>query len=64
MTQARPDGDALIRARRGDRARFQKELARQRELGFSDAEIAQAMTDSLVLVDAVGDRRPPRRRSK
>jgi hypothetical protein len=49
-----PDGDALIRAKRWNAARYQKEVERQRKLGFSDAELVQAMIKSRGLVDPLG----------
>ena len=53
-----PDGEALIRAKRGGGVRYEKEVNRQRELGFSDAELARAMAGSRALIDAVGPQQP------
>lgn len=60
MQKTQPDGDALNRARRWSAARFEKEVARQRKLGFSDGELAQAMAESRVLIDPLGQVRPPK----
>jgi hypothetical protein len=57
----KPDGDALVRAKRWSAARYEKEVERQRKLGFSDAQLAQAMVDSQVLVDPFGSAPPPKR---
>ena len=55
------DGDALVSAKRSGDAAFALEVARQRELGFSDAELVQAMIESRELADPLG-RALPRKR--
>jgi hypothetical protein len=60
----RPDGDALIRAKRWNAARYEKEVERQRKLGFSDAELVRAMAESRVLVDPFGSVSRPRYRKR
>jgi hypothetical protein len=61
MADKKPNGDALIRAKRWSAARYEKEVARQRKLGFSDAQLVQAMAESRVLVDPFGSAPAPRR---
>ena len=56
-----PDGDALIRAKRRGGAHFKKEVERQRNLGFSDPQLVQAMVKSNVLLDPLGSKPPLRR---
>jgi hypothetical protein len=62
MTHAKePDGHALIRAKRRGVAHYKKEVERQRNLGFSDHQLVQAMVKSNVLVDPLGSKPPLRR---
>jgi hypothetical protein len=58
---AKPDGAGLIRAKRWSTARYEKEVERQRKLGFSDAELVQAMIKSRAFVDPLGSASPPKR---
>jgi hypothetical protein len=55
-----PNGDDLVRPKRSVAA-FAKEVARQRGLGFSDAELVQSMIQSRVLVDPLGPALPRKR---
>jgi hypothetical protein len=57
----KPDGDALIRAKRSSAGRYEKEVERQRKLGFSDAQLLTAMSESRVLIDTIGPARAPKR---
>ena len=57
----KPDGDSLARAKRRSAASYEKEVARQRTLGFTDAQLAQAMAATRVLIDPFGAASSPKR---
>jgi len=50
--KAEINGDALIRAKRATRKRFEDLVGHYRKLGFSDAEIVRAMVDSKLMIKA------------